>query len=400
MERRDSAEETGQDARGAIAPARAPLSWGLCVATLNRIDAVEVCVRCALAQTRPPAELVIVDASEGWEAHRDRIAALAADSGVTFRYLRAARRSLPHQRNQGAREASANILFMIDDDAFMYEDCAERIMSVYEADPDGAIGAIACTEVVDPPGKMTTHIPGRFDVTSRGARIRELMQKSGLVRFLWREVLLMSPDRVLVPYDGARPVFRPDLIRGTGVETAHAIKFIPGFALTVRRDLVLREPFEDALLAYSPTEDTEASYRFTRHAANARVDGARIYHHHAAIARIKRRQTIELTMSNVAFYVRKRSSNLWRDVPHYYVLGMRRVLAEALKDGLSRRWTFPQLRGAIAGLVRSFSVLRAPRASIDTWYQAVQLEILSGTSGVMSPSSPDGGAPNFRGKPQ
>jgi len=376
------------------------LDWALCIATLNRIDALETCVRCALDQTRPPTEIVIVDASDAWETHRVRIATLTEARGIPLRYLKAEKRSLPHQRNQGARAASADILFMIDDDAFMYADCAEKIMSVYEADPDGGIGAIACTDVTDPPGTMTSDIQGRADVTSRGARVREMMQKSGLVRFLWREVLLMSPDRVLVPYDGARPVFRPDLIRRTGVETAHAVKFIPGFALTVRRSLVLREPFEDALLAYSPTEDTEASYRFTRHAANARVDGARIYHHHAAAARIKRRQTIELTMSNVAFYVRKKSTNLWRDVPHYYVLGLRRVLAETLKDGLSRRWSFPQLRGAIGGLLRSFSVFRAPRATLDAWYQPVQLEILSGASGEASRSSAHAKAPNFRGTPQ
>lgn len=352
------------------------LSWALCVATLDRIDALRSCVRCALDQTRPPREIVIIDASDDWEAHRSQIAALVRNGSVTLRYLSAERRSLPHQRNQGAREASADILFMIDDDAYLYEDCAERIMEAYDADSHGLIGAIACTEVPDPPGKMIPDDRERADVTSRRASVGKLHRQSGLVRFLWREVLLMTPKRVLVPYDGARPVYRQDLIRQSGVRTAHAIRFIPGFALTVRRALVLREPFEDALLAYSPTEDIEASYRFTRHAANAFVDGARIYHHHAATARIKRKQVIELTMCNVAFYIRKRSNNVWRDVPRYYVLGLRRVIAEAAKDGFSRRWSFPQLRGAVAGIMRSFSVFRAPRPSLDAWYQPVQLDIL------------------------
>jgi hypothetical protein len=87
-------------------------------------------------------------------------------------------------------------------------------------------------------------------------------------------------------------------------------------------------------------------------------------------------------------------------VPRYYALGLRRVLAEALKDGLSRRWSFPQFRGAIGGLVRSLSVFRAPRATLDAWYQPVQLEILSGASGVASPTSAQANVPNFGGTPQ
>lgn len=74
----------------------AGLTWALCVATLNRIDALETCVRCALAQTRSPAEIVIVDASDTWAEHRERIAAVVGGREVPLRHLKAERRSLAH----------------------------------------------------------------------------------------------------------------------------------------------------------------------------------------------------------------------------------------------------------------------------------------------------------------
>lgn len=359
-----------------VSPQGAPLTWSLCVATLNRIDALEECVRCALAQSRPPSEIVVVDASDDWEAHRAKIADLARNANVPLTYLRAEKRSLAHQRNQGARAATSDILFMIDDDANLHPDCAERIMAAYEGDTGGLVGAIACTEASEVGATPSSKIEQKDNSAARSSWVRSALSRSSFVRFVWREVLLMSADRLFIQYDGARPAYRPELVERLGRPSCVAVKYIPGFALTVRRDLVLREPFEGALLSYCPTEDTEATYRFTRHAANAQVVDARIYHHHAASGRIKRRQAIELTMTNLAFFVRKRSSDQRRDVARYYILAFRRAFAELLKDGLSRRWSFPQLRGTLAGTRRSVAVFRADRASIDDWYQTVQQEIL------------------------
>ena len=95
----------------------------------------------AVRQTRPPKEIVVVDAGENWEATRDLILSTIAAEHPEIRwvYVEAEHRSSTLQRNQGVLLATSDVLFLIDDDSMMYPDCAERIMEVYEADRDHKI---------------------------------------------------------------------------------------------------------------------------------------------------------------------------------------------------------------------------------------------------------------------
>lgn len=363
-----------------------PLTWALCVATLNRIEALERCVDHALKQTRMPSEIVIADAGDSYLRDRSRIAArVAGHPAVALLHLQATIRSLTCQRNQTARAASADILVMIDDDAFMHPDCAERIMTAYEADTRKRIAAIACNDGPDLSGISERDVAVKRAGTRRNASLTRSLAASGLGRFVWREVFLMSADRHFIRYEDPPPVIQPEALQQLGIETCVPTTLIAGYALTVRRDVVLREPFEEAFLAYSPGEDLDASYRFTRHGANALMTNARLYHHNAAAGRLKRRTVAELGLCNLAFVVRKRSTNLPRDRARFMLMSLRRLLAETLKDGLSRRWSFPQLRGTVAALRRSARIFRADRDSLDAWYQAVQGEVLSRNSRATKP---------------
>src|SRR5437762_11890391 len=97
------------------------LSWALVVATYERDQILPRCVRLAIEQTRPPAEVIIVDASPNWEKTRDRLLADFAHSRPEIRwvYVSAERPSSTAQRNQGTRLAHSDILFILDDDSLM-----------------------------------------------------------------------------------------------------------------------------------------------------------------------------------------------------------------------------------------------------------------------------------------
>ncbi len=47
--------------------------WALVLSTYRRRDVLMLCLQAALAQTRPPAEIIIVDASADWEETRDQV---------------------------------------------------------------------------------------------------------------------------------------------------------------------------------------------------------------------------------------------------------------------------------------------------------------------------------------
>lgn len=121
-----------------------PLNWTLTICTYNRPHFLVETLRCALNQTRLPAEVVVVDASDAWEDHRDQMQDTFASDWEHIRlvYVPADVRSLTFQRNQALRLATSDIVFSLDDDIYLYPDAAEIVMRVYEADTDEEIAMV------------------------------------------------------------------------------------------------------------------------------------------------------------------------------------------------------------------------------------------------------------------
>src|SRR6185436_20169250 len=130
-------------------PNQFAINWGLVVCTYRRADVLLRCLRAAVRQTVPPAEIIVVDASPDWQDTRDRVMReIAADApAMNWRYVKADVPSLPAQRNQGIALATADILFMIDDDSILFPDCAEEILNVYAADTNHQIAAVGAVPI-------------------------------------------------------------------------------------------------------------------------------------------------------------------------------------------------------------------------------------------------------------
>src|SRR5690348_11134774 len=101
------------------------LDWALIICTYQREHILARCLRLAAQQTRPPAEIVIVDASPNWDRTRDEImvTVVREHPAITWRYVQAEVRSSACQRNQGFRLTKSEIVFFFDDDSLMYPDC-------------------------------------------------------------------------------------------------------------------------------------------------------------------------------------------------------------------------------------------------------------------------------------
>jgi GT2 family glycosyltransferase len=224
----------------------APLSWGLAVATYNRLDLLERCVTLALAQTRAPVEVVIVDASAEFDAHRAALEALVSRQapGLRFVYERARRPQQTVQRNQAVALATADVLFMIDDDSLLYPTAAERIMSVYER-PGCEVVVSVMTELHPTPPDAAVVASEPAEPPSRFLPFASRMSRALKGNF----------EPTFVP----RPHFPvPDL--GPGVQPCHTLH---GARITVRRQVALEEPFDEALL-FNAHEDRDAAWRFRR----------------------------------------------------------------------------------------------------------------------------------------
>jgi GT2 family glycosyltransferase len=366
------------------------------VATLDRVDMLARCVEHALAQTRPPLEIAVADASEGWEGHRARIRALIGDRPVRLIYLGHPVRSSAAQRNAALRAMSADVAFVIDDDSLMEPGCAEAVMRLYEADPEERISGVSGVNVAGDdraaraaaggpggPGGAPAGGGGAVALKDAGgirrsARLRAAVRRSGLARWALKEVLMQSRDRIFVRYDPPGTHHGPEAAAALGLPGARWTEFLPGWGMTVRRRVALLEPFDDGLLAYCPTEDLDASYRWGRHGVCLVAEGARIDHLEVAASRLKRRKVTALSVMNSAYFTRRNSARPRRDAARFYVLAARRVAAEVLKDLITRRLTFPQARGAAWALSRAPRIFAQGREGLETRYGEMQRRILTG----------------------
>ncbi|RDW11854.1 glycosyltransferase family 2 protein, partial [Paracoccus thiocyanatus] len=204
-----------------------------------------------------------------------------------------------------------------------------------------------------------------------------------------RHLLMIPADQRFVTYDRPERRWQGDPALPQGLLR---VDFIIGFALTLRRDLALREPFDDGLVGSSIAEDLDASYRFGRHGLLAIAPDALIHHLEAAAGRDRRRVNAALALLNIAYFLRRHSQRQGRDLARYALWYLRMTLAELPKDLAGGRWDLPQFRGALLAGRNLPALLRQPRAALPAWYQDLQTRLMTGA--LPGPSQNDATAPD------
>ncbi len=116
------------------------MTWSAVIATLDRPGPLERSLRDLVAQTRPPARIVVVDASAD-EASRAVCARLAATAPIEWQ--RAQGRSAARQRNQGAAGIATDLIAFVDDDVELPPDLFAQLLAAFERDRPGTLGGIA-----------------------------------------------------------------------------------------------------------------------------------------------------------------------------------------------------------------------------------------------------------------
>ncbi|WP_278250464.1 glycosyltransferase family 2 protein [Paracoccus fontiphilus] len=357
------------------------LSWSACIPTLNRFDVLQVNLRCLLAQSRLPKQVIIVDASQDAEQHRAALQPLFSGTGVEFILEPASARSSAVQRNQALSHVTADIVLLLDDDSLLFPDCAEKFLATFEADHEQRVAGLALQNVSELPPIAAALLGGsdqdasaieqkKGGSTANKSRLA-FLEKYRLWRFFRKEVLMQAMDRMFVPYDSRRP--RPSLQPS---DNLIKVRHLPGYGMAVRTHIAQREQFNPFLLAYCPCEDLDASYRYGRHGICAFSPDARLMHYEVEGSRITRMQATSLGVSNVALFIHTNSDSPTKHRAAFAVFALRRLVGETLKDFLSKRFDFPQAKGVMAAIPRSYGIFRRPLPDAQRWYQEQQLELL------------------------
>ena len=118
-------------------------------------------------------------------------------------------------------------------------------------------------------------------------------------------------------------------------------------------------------MGYSPGEDLDFSYRISRHGMLASVPGAHVHHYESSSGRTDRYRVAVLNAMNMAMLLRKNAVDLKNCKRKFWVLTARKILAELLKDGFSRRWTFPQLRGVLGSVTLCRAIFQMDKDELE-----------------------------------
>jgi glycosyltransferase involved in cell wall biosynthesis len=353
------------------------LTWSLVIATFNRPEVLEATILLALSQSWPPAQLIVVDASDEWRQTRDRILAnsLARSVSTKIEYLAATDKSLARQRNQGLLLAKCDIVFFFDDDSLMFPDCAEQIMAVYEKDT-GCLVAGVQAELTDEMPAGVALSDTRKVTGSPGPPQVESNLLLSCMRWAWRNIFLMDSTKLFIPYDGAyysRPIpeqLIPDNLRPEVL--------FHGCRMTFRRSVIACEKFEALMLGYCPAEDLDASYRASRHGVLVTATKALLHHYQIAGGRTDRYTVSMLTTMNQAMCLRRHAEQLNLRIRDFWILILRKMFAELFKDALSKRWDLPQLRGLLNAVRVSRAIFRLSSNELEQIYPKLQQRVLNG----------------------
>lgn len=351
-----------------------PLTWGLVIATYKRRHILPRCLRLAAGQSRPPAEIVVVDSSPDWEASRDEILStlrgeVEEKSGASgpgrWVYEEAERRSSAAQRNQGVRLATADVLFLIDDDSLMYPDCARRIMEIYEADSHEEVAGVNAMhvpvppDIPDDPAALTPSLHGTTRNYSPVAR---------LVRGLLRA------DDLFVPYDEDFPNRTvPPALRRPDVGTR---RLMAGWGMTFRRSIARAEPFEEIMTHYASGEDSDMSYRASRRGLLLTALEGRLCHIGAPGGRMPAFVVAALGSLNPLVLHRIYSTDPVRSMRRSRHLLIRRASIGFVKDLSRGRFSVPNARGILFALRMMPSIFSKDEQTLREWYPAFQMDLI------------------------
>jgi glycosyltransferase involved in cell wall biosynthesis len=339
------------------------MDWALIVATYNREHILGRCLRLAAEQTRPPAEIVVVDASATWQKTREEILAnLAKDHPhIRWQYVQAEMRALPAQRNQGLKLVTSEVVFLFDDDSLMYPDCAEEIMKVYEADTKGRVaGVMAAHEPVPPdrPDDPEAARPSEHAATQNYGSLARMIRR------------VLDADNIFVPYDEDFPKHEmPEEVHWLEVGL---VRLMPGWGMTFRRATCLQEPFSEMLRRYAALEDTDMTYRASRHGPLLVAGNARLCHIGSVGGRLNLFLLAALRNLNQVALHRLHSTDISRSRLKLHRMMARRFLILLAKDVYRRKWSFPNARGILFAFRWMDPVLNMSEAELRDWYPLFQ----------------------------
>jgi GT2 family glycosyltransferase len=264
-------------------------SLSVIIPTAKRQDMLLRFIDSLNAQTRAPADLIIVDGSASKDQEQSYRARLRPE--IVLRYI-SSEMGLTRQRNRGIEASDSDILFFFDDDVVLEPEYLAIVAAEFDAPGGEAIGAITGLIV----NNAVPQSPRSFV---------ERTQRAG-------DALIRRVFFLLRPGDGRfLPSGMPTFVAHDQLETD--CECLQGCCMAFRRELVSQLKFDERLSRYCYMEDDDIARRVARRARVRYVPRARCEHLQGPANRLTAFAAAKMMMVNHHYLFRK---NFPQDTAH------------------------------------------------------------------------------------
>lgn len=245
------------------------MNFTLIICTYNRPEALANLLQSVEGQSRYPAQIIIVDGSEGIETK----SLLEENEFKNLEYYKVDKhwRGLTKQRNFGiakVRQEVAVVCFL-DDDIILKPDYFERLIGTYSTHSDAiGVGGYIANEV-----KWSRKPKPAFDEYNYDGWTRKL----GSRNVLRKRLGLLSKES-----PGIMPEFSNGLSIGFLPPTGetYSVEFFMGGVASYRKELLQNLKFSTFFKGYGLYEDLDFCLRASKIGNLYLNTGAQLYHHH------------------------------------------------------------------------------------------------------------------------
>ncbi len=341
------------------------VTWSVVIPTYKREQILLKCLTFAAQQTLPAKEIIIVDASPEWELTKNLVQQDLAIKypEINWLYVQATYASSATQRNQGIKLSSADIIFLIDDDSFMYPNCAKEVVSIYAQDTKHQVaGIMPKLENLPPDIKISSSLDkSTINFKIIATKLRALAKK------------IIKDDDIFIPYDF---YFLQYSLPSKLKVAAHPVPMIHGARMSYRKEVLQQIKFEETLRRYAVNEDNDVCYRASRMGMLLHALDAQIFHLQESSNRLSHFTTTALWGLNQTVLHRFHNHDIKRFKTIFRKLLWRRLFTQAIKDILDQRWSLPSMRG-IWFVIRNYNqiLLKTPE-ELRIWYPEFQQMLL------------------------
>jgi glycosyltransferase involved in cell wall biosynthesis len=335
------------------------LAYTIVIATRNRPAALRLSIPRMLAQSRPPAQLIVVDSSDDHAATVRAVKESVADHSVALTILQS-ERGLTLQRNASLARIKHPVVFFPDDDSIWFPGTAEIQMDAYERDEENKIAAIGAAESPTPPPDWEI---ARADRTYQVRLSQRFHQKFAKYRTQFEDEFFTDPFGLLGKKDWPDTGNVPDWFRTNDIVF---VPYITGFRMSFRTETIRVLGFDHALSGYSLCEDIDVSFGAWRKGWVVAARNARVYHYRSPERRENGYRYGVIQILNRAYIVAKHS--LPGDVARSALMKFLRYKCFLYWLGRKDNFSKARFNGARRCLPSAERLQQAPREKAEEIY--------------------------------